>query len=179
VAQRRPCIRLRGRRRNHVWSFDFVEDRTHECLSIRTAHRLKVVDVIDVLSDLVVLCAVPGNIRSDNGRSSLLGRSRTGSLRSGTGLSTSRRSPWENGYVECFYARLRVNCSTARSSTVCGRSRSSSRHGGGTTTRSGHMTRSATGHSTGGLRPASSSVVGGATRLARLTKPQLPETPWS
>jgi hypothetical protein len=25
-----PCIRLRAERRNRVWSYDFVEDRTHE-----------------------------------------------------------------------------------------------------------------------------------------------------
>jgi transposase InsO family protein len=50
------CIRLRPERRNHVWSYDFVEARTHdgrslrlltmideytrECLAIRVARRL-------------------------------------------------------------------------------------------------------------------------------------------
>jgi putative transposase len=24
------CIRLRAEHRNHVWSYDFVEDRTHD-----------------------------------------------------------------------------------------------------------------------------------------------------
>ena len=49
------CIRLRAERPNHVWSYDFVEDRTHEgrkyrmlniideftheCLAIRIGHR--------------------------------------------------------------------------------------------------------------------------------------------
>ena len=58
------CIRLRPEHRNHVWSYDFVEDRTHdgrkyrmlnvidefmhEGLAIRVARRLK---AIDVLSD--------------------------------------------------------------------------------------------------------------------------------
>src|SRR5262245_19321818 len=62
------CIRLRPEQRNHVWSYDFVEDRTHEgrkyrmlnvldefsheCLAIRVARKLKAIDVIDVLSDL-------------------------------------------------------------------------------------------------------------------------------
>jgi hypothetical protein len=61
------CIRLRAERPNHVWSYDFVEDRTHdgrkyrmlnlidefthECLVIRVERKLKSVDVIDVLSD--------------------------------------------------------------------------------------------------------------------------------
>ncbi|MEI7607447.1 MAG: DDE-type integrase/transposase/recombinase [Rhodospirillaceae bacterium] len=64
-------------------SYDFVEDRTHdgrkfcmlnildeythECLAIRVDRRLKGVDVIDVLTDLFILCGVPANIRSDNG----------------------------------------------------------------------------------------------------------------
>jgi hypothetical protein len=60
------CIRLRPEHRNHVWSYDFVEDRTHdgrkyrmlnvldefthECLAIRVARKLRAIDVIDVLS---------------------------------------------------------------------------------------------------------------------------------
>src|SRR5215207_3823518 len=62
------CVRLRPERQNHVWSYDFVEDRTHdkrkfrmlnvideftkECLTIRVGRKLKATDVIDVLSDL-------------------------------------------------------------------------------------------------------------------------------
>jgi putative transposase len=77
------CIRLRAEHPNHVWSYDFVEDRTHdgrkyrmlnvrdefthECLAIRINRKLKAVDVINVLSDLFILCGVPGHIRSDNG----------------------------------------------------------------------------------------------------------------
>ena len=77
------CIRLRPERPNHVWSYDFVEDRTHdgrkfrllnvidefthECLAIRVGRKLKATDVIDVLSDLFILRGMPGHIRSDNG----------------------------------------------------------------------------------------------------------------
>src|SRR5262249_14947785 len=77
------CIRLRPQQRNHVWSYDFVEDRTHdgrkyrmlnvldefshECLPIPVAPKLKAIDVIDVLSDLFILRGVPAHIRSDNG----------------------------------------------------------------------------------------------------------------
>src|SRR3984957_11420301 len=77
------CIRLRAECPNHVWSYDFVEERTHdgrkmrmlniidefphECLAIRVSRRLKSIDVIDVLSDLFILRGVPGHIRSDNG----------------------------------------------------------------------------------------------------------------
>jgi transposase InsO family protein len=77
------CIRLRPEHPNHVWSYDFVEDRTHdgrkyrmlnvideftrECIAIRVSRKLKAVDVIDVLSDLFILRGVPSHIRSDNG----------------------------------------------------------------------------------------------------------------
>ena len=77
------CVRLRPEYPNHVWSYDFVEDRTHngrkyrmlnvideftrECLAIRVNRKLRSTDVIDVLSDLFILRGVPGHIRSDNG----------------------------------------------------------------------------------------------------------------
>src|SRR4051794_16065469 len=77
-----PAFGLRPEHRNHVWSYDFVEDRTHdgrkvrllnvidefthECLAIRVDRKLKAIDVIDVLSDLFILRGVPGHIRSDN-----------------------------------------------------------------------------------------------------------------
>ena len=76
------CIRLRPEHPNHVWSYDFVEDRTHdgrkyrmlniideftrECLAIRIDRKLNSTAVIDVLSDLFILRGVPGHIRSDN-----------------------------------------------------------------------------------------------------------------
>ena len=76
------CVRLRPERPDHVWSCDFVEDRTHdgrrfrllnvldeftrECLAIRVGRRLKAADVVDVLSDLFVPRGVPGHVRSDN-----------------------------------------------------------------------------------------------------------------
>ena len=77
------CIRLRAAHRNHVWSYDFVEDRTHdgrkfpmlnivdeftrECLAIRIARRLRSMDVIELLAELFLVRGVPGYIRSDNG----------------------------------------------------------------------------------------------------------------
>jgi len=76
------CVRLRPEHPNHVWSYDFVEDRTHngrkfrmlnvideftrECLVIRIDRRLRSTDVFDVLSDLFIMRGVPGHVRSDN-----------------------------------------------------------------------------------------------------------------
>jgi putative transposase len=118
------CIRLRPERPNHVWSYDFVEDRTHdgrkfrllnvldafthECLAIRVGRKLKAADVIDVLSDLFILRGVPGHIRSDNGPE-FVAKAVQGWI-AAVGTKTAYiapGSPWENGSVESFNARLR------------------------------------------------------------------------
>ena len=118
------CIRLRAERPNHVWSYDFVHHRTHdgrafrmlnivdeytrECLAIRVARKLKSADVIDVLSDLFLVRGVPAHIRSDNGPEFV-----ADAVQKWIGLVGARTayitpgSPWENGYVESFNARLR------------------------------------------------------------------------
>jgi hypothetical protein len=55
------CVRLRPQHRNHVRSYDFVEDRTHD------GRKYRMLNVIDVLSDLFILRGVPGHVRSENG----------------------------------------------------------------------------------------------------------------
>jgi putative transposase len=77
------CIRLRPRYKNHVWSYDFMMDRTdngraiqmlnvidefsRECLAIEVDRQLNSNNVIDVLSCLFVEHGTPRYIRSDNG----------------------------------------------------------------------------------------------------------------
>ena len=118
------CLRLRPERPNHVWSYDFVEDRTHdgrklrmlnvideftrECLAIRVDRKLKSTDVIDVLSDLFILRGVPGHVRSDNGPEFI-----AKAVREWIAAVVARTafiepgSPWENGYCESFNSKLR------------------------------------------------------------------------
>ena len=77
------CIRLRPEYKDHVWSYDFVEERTtdgrkfrilniideysRECLCAKVERRLSSHDVIDVLFELFILSGIPEHIRSDNG----------------------------------------------------------------------------------------------------------------
>jgi transposase InsO family protein len=113
-----------GRAPDHVWSYDFVEDRTHdgrkyrmlnvidefthECLAIRVARKLKATDVIDVLSDLFILRGVPGHVRSDNGPEFVAKAVQEWITAVGARTAyIAPGSPWENGYVESFNARLR------------------------------------------------------------------------
>ncbi len=118
------CIRLRPEYPNHVWSYDFVEDRTHngrkirmlnvideftrECIAIRVERKPKAVDVIDVLSDLFILRGIPSHIRSDNGPEFIAKALRE--WIAAVGAKTAYimpGSPWENGYCESFNSKLR------------------------------------------------------------------------
>ena len=118
------CIRLRPERRNHVWSYDFVEDRTtdgrrvrflnvideytRQCLASVPRRSWRGNDVIELLSELMLWSGTPEYLRSDNGSEFTARRVRQ--WLSSLGVSTSYiepGSPWENGYCESFNARMR------------------------------------------------------------------------
>ncbi|MDU8944338.1 IS3 family transposase [Ovoidimarina sediminis] len=118
------CIRLRPERPNHVWSYDFVQDRTHdgrpyrilvildeftrEALMICVARKLNSIDVLDALIDLFILRGPPEYIRSDKGPEFVAGAVRDWIAAVGAKTAyIEPGSPWENGYVESFNARLR------------------------------------------------------------------------
>lgn len=121
------CIRLRPERQNHVWSYDFVEARTHDgrslrlltmideftrkCLAIRVARRLNSAHVIEVLGECMLEHGVPENVRSDNGAEMTARRVRSWLATVGTQpLFIEPGSPWENGYCESFNGKLRDEC---------------------------------------------------------------------
>ena len=118
------CIRLRPVRRNHVWAYDFVQDRTHdgrtirlltvideftrECLAIEVARSLRHDDVLHVLADLFARHGPPDHIRSDNGSEFTAIAVREWLPRVGVKtLFIEPGSPWENGYNESFNGKLR------------------------------------------------------------------------
>jgi putative transposase len=117
------CVRLRPEHKDHVWSYDFVQRRTHdgrkyrmlvvidefsrECLSIDAARRLNSDDVLERLSWLMATRGVPGHIRSDNG-SEFSAKAVRRWLKD-VGVKTlfiEPGSPWENGYCESFNSKL-------------------------------------------------------------------------
>ena len=120
----RLCMRLRPERPDHVWAYDFVLERTRdgravrlltvidehtrECLAIRADRRIRSIDVIATLADLMVTRGVPEHIRSDNGPefTSRAVREWLGNVGAKT-LYIEPGSPWENGYVESFNGKLR------------------------------------------------------------------------
>jgi transposase InsO family protein len=118
------CVRLRAAHKDHVWSYDFVADRTsdgrsfrmltlidehtRECLAIDVARSLKSEDVLERLSDLFVRRGVPKYIRSDTGPEFTAHKVRDWLERVKVQtLFIEPGSPWENGYIESFNGKLR------------------------------------------------------------------------
>ena len=118
------CVRLRPQRPNHVWSYDFVQDRTQDgrafrmlvvldeftrrCLAIVVARRLRSDDVLQCLADLFVTHGPPEHIRSDNGPEFVAINVREWLGRIGVKtLYIEPGSPRENGYCESLNSKLR------------------------------------------------------------------------
>jgi transposase InsO family protein len=117
------CIRLRPEYRNHVWSYDFVEDKTHdgrkirmfnvideytrECIAIRVRRKLNSTDVLAVLSKLFIQRGLPDYVRSDNGSEFVAKKVRKWFFDTQVKtLYIEPGSPWENGYCESFNGKL-------------------------------------------------------------------------
>jgi len=113
--------------RNHVWTCDFVADRTakggairmltvldeftRECLCIHVDRRINAAKVRAIMSELISAYGSPGYIRSDNG-SEFIEKSLRGWY-TDEGIKTlyiEPGSPWQNGFIESFNGRLRDEC---------------------------------------------------------------------
>ena len=117
-------VRLRPLFPKHVWSYDFMEDRTHngvkfrilnvideytrECLAVKVARSLTSHAVIEILTDLFIERGVPVHIRSDNGSEFIAKRVRDWLEKLQVRpLYIEPGSPWENGYIESFNGKMR------------------------------------------------------------------------
>jgi transposase InsO family protein len=118
------CKRLRAEYPNHVWSYDFVSDRTQdgrpfrilniideftrECLASIVARTFQGPDVLLALAELFVVRGVPKHIRSDNGPEFVAKRLRQWFKDLEVApLYIEKGSPWENGYCESFNGKMR------------------------------------------------------------------------
>ena len=118
------CVRLRPEHKDHVWSYDFMIDRTangrafkilniideytRECLATKVARKIKADDVLDQLFNLFVFRGIPEHIRSDNGPEFTARAVRKWLNRLGVKtLFIEPGSPWENGYIESFNGKMR------------------------------------------------------------------------
>lgn len=119
--------RRKAEHAGHVWSWDFVFDRTEdgrqlkilgiideytrECLCLKAARYFTSIDVINDISALIQTRGVPEHIRSDNGPEfiAIALKDWVKSRRIGT-LYINPGSPWENAYIESFFSRFRDEC---------------------------------------------------------------------
>ena len=118
------CMRLRAEYPNHVWSYDFVEDKTmdgrkirilnvidehtRECLASIARRHFRSKDVIETLADIMIRVGVPAHLRSDNGPEFIARALRSWLADLGVACAyIEPGSPWENGYIESFNSRMR------------------------------------------------------------------------
>ena len=118
------CIRLLPAYRDPVWSYDFVQSRTHNgrafrmltsmdeysraCLAIEVERKLNSSSILEKLGELFVERGTPQYLRSDNGSEFTAKVVREWLVRVGVGtLYIEPGSPWENGYIESFNGKLR------------------------------------------------------------------------
>ena len=118
------CTRRKAERPNHVWSYDFLMDRTEdtrrlkilaivdeytrENLCLHVARNITAADVIGQLAEVIKERGAPAQIRSDNGPEFVAAELRAwlASIGSGT-LFIEPGSPWQNAYIESFNGKLR------------------------------------------------------------------------
>jgi len=124
------CVRRRAEHPDHVWTWDFIHDRTtagqplkwfaitdeytRECLALEVDRGLTADRVLDILTNLFLTRGVPRHIRSDNGPEFIATAIRRHGQQAGLEmLYIEPGSPWENGFAESFFSRLRdelLNC---------------------------------------------------------------------
>jgi transposase InsO family protein len=111
----------------HVWSWDFILDRTEEgrplktlsvldeytrqCLALVPARTLTSQQVLDTLEHITQQYGTPAYIRSDNGSEFIAQLIRDWGLLTGVDtIYIDPGSPWQNGYIESFHSRFRDEC---------------------------------------------------------------------
>jgi len=118
------CVRHKALHRNHVWSYDFLVDRTEdgrqlkllvvideftrECLAAEVGRTFTARDVMLTLQYLFAVRGAPEHVRSDNGPEFIAKELQRWLQRAAVNtLYIQKASPWENGYVESFNGKLR------------------------------------------------------------------------
>jgi transposase InsO family protein len=118
------CLRHKAEHKDDVWTWDFIHDRTaagrplkwfaitdeytRECLALEVDRSITAERIVDVLTNLFLTRGVPKHVRSDNGPEFIAGAIRRHGERVGLEmLYVEPGSPWQNGFAESFFSRLR------------------------------------------------------------------------
>jgi len=120
-------MKLLSEHTNHVWSYDFVSDRTangqklkilavvdeytRECLALEVASSIRAHHLIDTLGRLMTLHGRPKFLRSDNGPEFTAKAVIKWLTEHQIGPAFIKPgSPWQNAYVESFNGKFRDEC---------------------------------------------------------------------
>ena len=112
---------------NHVWSWDFLFDRTEDGRSVKILNivdeysrfnialdvkrHFRAEDVTRAFGQAMLRCGIPGCIRSDNGSEFIAESVKRWLAENGVGIMyIDPGSPWQNPYVESLNSRLRYEC---------------------------------------------------------------------
>ena len=120
---RKYFLGRKAERINHVWSWDFISDRTdnggklrilavideysRECLALHVARKLTAADLIEVMEKLVTQRGVAAHIGSEFVARTLQGWLADRQVKT---LYIEPASPRQNGHVESFHGSLRDEC---------------------------------------------------------------------
>ena len=113
--------------RNHVWSYDFLEEHTvrgkririlavideftRECLALLVDRSITSDKVVDLLDWLFLVYGTPQHLRSDNGPELVAHNVQDWLAERGCQtIFISPGSPWENAYIESFNGKFRKEC---------------------------------------------------------------------
>lgn len=116
-----------GTRPNEVWSLDFVHHRTEhgqmlkmltvideytrECLEIRVEKEMRHDTVLETLDELMLERGAPAFLRSDNGAEFIAAPLQQWLRQKGVRpVHIEPGHPWQNGYIESFNGKFRVEC---------------------------------------------------------------------
>ena len=117
-------LRQKAEHRNHVWSWDFVEDQTEngsrlriltlldehtrQWLAVHVGWSIRAVDVITVVEAAFERYGLPEHIRSDNGPEFIAYAIQDWlEQKEIKTIYITPGSPWENGHIESFHDKLR------------------------------------------------------------------------
>ncbi len=118
------CARRPAERKDHVWAWDFLHDRTsdgralkwftlvdehtRECLALEVERGMTAKAVVAVLAGVVRGRGAPLHIRSDNGPEFIAEAIRAWVAGAGLeALYIEPGAPWETGYAESFNSKVR------------------------------------------------------------------------
>jgi transposase InsO family protein len=113
--------------RHHVWTWDFIFDRTDSggtlkmmtlldeysrpSLAIQVERQITAAQVLGVLEQAMIQYGVPGCIRNDNGNEFIAAKVQQWLANNQIkAIYIDPGSPWQNGYIESFHSRFRDEC---------------------------------------------------------------------